>query len=74
MRIYVEAFGHDGRQILGNLDGQRAWQGSAYRRTAWYRALPTLRTLDDRVAFYRIVAENGRLLERVAATTRGECE
>lgn len=39
MRYYVEAYAPDGLQILGNLDGQKSWEGTAYKRTAWYREL-----------------------------------
>ena len=50
MRIYVEAYRADGQQILGELDAQRAWNGTAYKRTERYKSLSTFRTLDVRVA------------------------
>lgn len=59
-RFYVEAYNEDGLQLLGNLDGQRSWEGKDYKRTAWYKALPQLRTLNDRVQLYKIVRESGR--------------
>jgi hypothetical protein len=65
MRIYVEAYRADGEQILGDRDGQRAWNGTAYKRTKWYKGLSTFRTLDGRVAYYRIVNDRGDLLETV---------
>jgi hypothetical protein len=65
MTIYVEAYRADGQQILGDRDGQRAWNGTAYKRTEWYKSLSTFRTLDGRVAYYRIVNDRGDLLETV---------
>jgi hypothetical protein len=69
MRIYVEAYRADGEQILGSQDGQRAWNGIAYRRTDWYQSLSTFRTLDGRVAYYRIVNDRGDVLETVRNLT-----
>jgi hypothetical protein len=69
MTIYVEAYGADGKQILGNRDGQRAWDGVFYKRTEWYRNLSTCRTLDGRVAYYRIVNDRGDALETVRSLT-----
>ena len=69
MRIYVEAYRADGRQILGELDGQRAWNGTAYKRTEWYKSLSTFRTLDGRVAYYRIVNDRSDVLETVRNLT-----
>jgi len=54
MRYYVEAYDVDDRQILGNLDGQRSWEGRDYLRTQWYKQLPYTKTLNNRVYMYRI--------------------
>ena len=67
MRVFVEAYGRDGRQILGNMDGQTAWEGKDYRRTDWYRALPRRVSLGNRVMTYRIVDGRHRVLETLRA-------
>jgi hypothetical protein len=64
-RLYVEAYGGNGRQILGNLDGQMCWHSSRYKNAEWYRRLSSFPTLNNRVAEYRIVDDVGRVLERV---------
>lgn len=69
MTIYVEAYGADGKPILGTRDGQRAWNGTAYKRTKWYRNLSTFRTLDGRVAYYHVVNDRGEVLETVHSLT-----
>lgn len=66
-RFCVLAFDHDHIQILGNLDGQRIWEGRDYRRTAWYKALPTARTLGNRVKFWLIQDARGYSLETIFA-------
>lgn len=39
MITYVEAYRADNTRILGNLDGQTAYRGKNYFRSAHYRAL-----------------------------------
>lgn len=68
MRFYVKAYSLvDGQpvQILGNLDGQRSWQGKCFWRAKWYKRLSRFPTLNNRVAFYVIVDEQGNTLERI---------
>jgi hypothetical protein len=55
MRYFVEAYSADHRQILGNLDGQGSHECKQFRRTSWFKALPTFPTLNHRVAYYKIV-------------------
>lgn len=63
MRVFVEAYGHDRGQILGNLDGQRSWAGKNFRRTRWYKQLAKSETL--KVCFWQIINESGKILEIV---------
>lgn len=65
MRFYVEAYDHEGKQILGNMDGQRSWEGKSYTRTQWFKDLPSTHTLNNRVAYWKIVNTNGYVLQQV---------
>ena len=72
MKYYVAAFDAHGLQILGNLDGQGIFTCKNYKRTAWYRALPTRKTLNNRVMEYWIFNANSQdqsPLEKIANTT-----
>lgn len=63
MRFYVEAWSQSG-QILGNLDGQRVWDGVGYARARWYRELKAGRTwASQRVTHWKIVDASGLVLE-----------
>ena len=72
MRFYVSAFYRDGTPILGNLDGQRSWEGKNYKRTTWYKRLPNHKTLNNKVYKYHIADESGRTLEVVMNQTYQE--
>lgn len=59
MKYHVAAFDQQGRQILGNLDGQGIFRARDYKRTQWFKALPTFRTLNNCVKEYHIFNANG---------------
>ena len=65
MKVYVEAYNAQGRQILGNMDGQGVIRAKNYRRTEHYRMLRSgaMPRLDGKVHHYRIVDELDRVLE-----------
>jgi len=69
MKYYIEAYGSDGRQILGNLDGQGVIRVPNFRLTKAYkrvRDLPTNKlSLNGRVTEYRIVDHSGRVMEKI---------
>ena len=71
MRIYVEAFDANNREILGNLDGQGVLHASptTYTRTKHYKRLrnePKERlSLDGKAKYYKIVDESGHILETI---------
>ena len=73
IQIYVEAYDEYGLQVLGNLDGQGFFKCKDYKRTAWYKALATRKTLNDRIQLYKIVRlssrDNCEVLETVANST-----
>lgn len=61
MRYYIEAFGHDNRQLLGNLDGQHAL-GDCLRpaqTTAWKHLFSPSRPAYSRVKLWKLVNERG---------------
>lgn len=64
-QYYIEAFDKNGREILGNLDGQNALRCVDYKRTLAYKGLSTLKTLNNRVKFYRVVDYSGNIRETV---------
>ena len=61
MKYYVEAYDSNDHQVLGNLDGQAVLRVRNYKRTKHYKNLRTLRT--HRVAYYKIVAVDGHIVE-----------
>jgi hypothetical protein len=70
MKYYIEAYDGNGLQVLGNLDGQGVISKPNFRRTKRYKELPTFRTLNDRIAYYKIVDyETGRQLDEVINKT-----
>ena len=66
---YIEAYYADGSPILGNMDGQAVISAKQYKRTnAYKRAVWLLadpKRTYKRVAFYRVVTPDGRLLEEI---------
>lgn len=67
MRYYIEAYDHDGRQILGNLDGQAALGDvlAPERCAAWLRIKRCEVRVSARVAYWRLVDENDRERARI---------
>ena len=68
-KLYIEAYYENGGQKLGNLDGQGVLRAKFYKRTKHYKALRTFPTLNNCTAFYKIVTEDGRLVEIVKNRT-----
>lgn len=68
MRYYVEAYDSNDQRIFGNLDGQGVIVAKDFTRTKHYRSLSTFRTLNDRVAYYKIVGGKTEF-DRVTNTT-----
>jgi hypothetical protein len=62
MITYVEAYRADGSQILGNLDGQFAYRGKDYFRTAHYRALRDGTPIKHRRVHHWQVMRNDRCI------------
>ncbi len=56
MRYYVEAYDKNDNRIFGNLDGQGVIVAQDFRRTKHYKSLSTFKTLDNRVAYYKITS------------------
>jgi hypothetical protein len=56
MRYYVEAYDKNDNQIFGNLDGQGVIVAQDFRRTKHYKSLSTRKTLNNRVAYYKITS------------------
>jgi len=69
MKVYVEAYDSNNKQILGNLDGQGVIHAKQFRRTLHFKSLPTFSTLNNRVKYYDIVTRNGVLLATVQNST-----
>ena len=65
MTYYVEAFDDRDMPILGNCDGQAMLRVRNYKRTKHYNWLRENKGRNPRVAYYRIVAEGGRILETI---------
>jgi len=65
-KLYVEAYGADGKQILGNLDGQNVIRTRNYKQTSTYKRLvsqPAEKlSLHGRVKQYKIVDDQGKVL------------
>lgn len=68
-KLYIEAYYQDGGQKLGNLDGQDVLRAKFYKRTKHYKMLRTFPTLNNCIAFYKIVTEDGKLIEIVKNRT-----
>jgi hypothetical protein len=68
MRYYIEAFDADGRQVLGNLDGQAALGRckQPQKCKAW-TDLPNIRC-SSRIRSWRLVDDNGRVIARKERT------
>jgi hypothetical protein len=67
-KYYVEAYYEDGGQILGNCDGQAVLRCRNFRRTKYYKYLRdkvSRGAQPKRVSYYKIVAENGNVLETI---------
>jgi hypothetical protein len=70
MRYYISAYDVHGHEILGNLDGQGVLLDvKNYKRTLHYKALPTFRTLNNRIHHYKIFDDNNKYLETVYNST-----
>ena len=69
MKVYIECYHADGSQILGNLDGQAVITAKNYKRTKAYKHLAKVvgnpKWMNAKVAFAKVVAESGRVLETV---------
>jgi hypothetical protein len=65
VKVYLECWYNEHAQILGNLNGQRVWEGKNYKRTFWYHDLKTgyYGANFRRVKFFRITNEKGDILE-----------
>lgn len=63
--FYIEAYDQNGKQILGNMDGQAALRVVNYKRTIRYKELSTLKTLNNRVYRYDIVKSCNGVSEKV---------
>lgn len=64
-KLYIEAYYSNGGQKLGNLDGQGILRAKLYKRTKHYKMLSTFPTINNSVAYYKIVTEDGRCIEVV---------
>src|SRR5690606_20481075 len=70
-KYYVEAYDHEGKQILGNLDGQGVIKAKNYRRTQHYKKLYQGKVgSSSRVHCWKIVDENGNVLEVIYKPTK----
>jgi hypothetical protein len=74
MKYYIEAYRGDGSQILGNLDGQGVIRAKRPHRSALYRCLATgqNRPMYQHVHHWRLVTEDGKLLEEITNKWRNE--
>lgn len=67
MRVYIECYYADDKQILGNLDGQAVIDAIDYRRTNAYKRLDRIvcnpNWIKGRVKYAKIVSKSGTLLE-----------
>lgn len=69
MKVYIEAYDANNKQILGNLDGQGVINAKQFRRTMHFKSLSTFSTLNNKVKYYDIVTVNDVLLATVQNTT-----
>lgn len=71
MKLYIECYYADGSQILGNLDGQAVLRRRNYKSEAAYQNLAGIvgnpNWMNGKVAFAKIVTEDGRVLETIHA-------
>lgn len=69
MKVYIEAYGADGKQILGNLDGQCVIDCKNYKNSNKYQfALRVVReghSLNGRVKMMKVVKADGTVLETI---------
>jgi hypothetical protein len=67
MKHYIEAYGENHNQILGNLDGQGVIRALSYRRTIQYKALVSgdNRPKWSRIRYWRIVTEKDEIRETI---------
>lgn len=68
--IIIEAYNKEGIQILGNMDGQALLRGfKDFRRSNAYKRVKVLPkeklSLDGRVVRYKIVSNDGKLIEEI---------
>lgn len=65
MRYYIEAYGRNGHQILGNLDGQAALGPCQFPSltTAWKYLYSPKRPAWTHISHWKLVDEKGRLLQ-----------
>lgn len=61
MRYYIEAYGEDGKQVLGNLDGQASIEARAPERTNAWRRLQH-KPVSSRIRFWKLVDATGRCI------------
>ena len=68
MKHYVEAYNGEGRQVLGNLDGQGVISARNIKRTDHYKMLisGTNRPKWSRIKFWKIVDDSDREVARIA--------
>jgi hypothetical protein len=70
-RKYVEAYGKDGKQILGNLDGQTVYGDVNHKKTQHYKRLKAgefrgkTNSGEHKVDHYKIVDERGGHIETI---------
>lgn len=67
-RYYIEAYGHDNKQILGNLDGQDELNVQVPRQTSRFKALKysnPKRPKYERVKYWLLVDESGSKIEHI---------
>ncbi len=71
MRLYIECFHADGKQILGNLDGQAVIDAIYYKRTNAYKRLAKIvgnpKWMNGKVVEARVVTPDGKILEVIKA-------
>ncbi len=78
MKTYIECYYEDGKQILGNGDGQAVITAKLYRRTNSYKRIVDIvkngqkwrnpdgtTFMNRKVAFAKIVTETGTILETI---------
>lgn len=65
-RYYIEAYGHDHEQILGNLDGQDTVACTFWKRSASRKLLLSdNRPKWERVKYWLIVTEQRNIVEQI---------